>query len=92
MNEVKTDFSPSFHNLCLQQLNEKQKDHIEHLNASMALQAFIPDVFKNGAVKVKTRSKGGKYTVNINGKDYDSKELPSVYWRHLKSKLKVKRS
>ena len=96
MNEVKTDFSPSFHNLCLQQLNEKQKDHIEHLNASMALQAFIPSVFDNGSVKVKVRSKAiryGKiqYTININGKDYDSKELPSVYWNHLKSKL-VKKS
>ncbi len=87
MNEVKTDFSPSFHNLCLQQLNEKQKDHIEHLNASMALQAFIPSVFDNGSVKVKVRSKHAQYTITINGKEYDSKELPSVYWNHLKSKL-----
>lgn len=87
MNEVKTEFKPSFHNLCLQELNEKQKEHIEHLNASMALQAFLPDVFENGSVKVKVRSKRDQYTININGKDYDSKELPSVYWKHLKSKL-----
>lgn len=53
----------------------------------MALQAFLPDVFENGSVKVKVRSKRDQYTININGKDYDSKELPSVYWKHLKSKL-----
>lgn len=71
----------------LKKLNIKQAEKLEALEASLALQAFLPDVFDNGSVKVKVRSKRDQYTININGKDYDSKELPSVYWKHLKSKL-----
>ena len=71
----------------LKALNIKQAEKLEALEASLALQAFLPDVFDNGSVKVKVRSKRDQYTININGKDYDSKELPSVYWHHLKSKL-----
>jgi len=92
MSEVKTEFKPSFYNLCLQELNEKQKHLIDDLNASIALQAFLPDVFEKGSVKVKVRSKRDQFTININGKDYDSKELPDVYWKHLKSKLVRKSS
>jgi len=71
----------------LKALNIKQAEKLEALEASLALQAFLPDVFDNGSVKVKVRSKRDQYTININGKDYDSKELPIVYWHHLKSKL-----
>lgn len=76
----------------LKELNIKQAEKLKELEASLALQAFIPSVFDNGSIKVKVRSKVmryGKiqYTININGKDYDSNELPSVYWNHLKSKL-----
>ena len=71
----------------LKALNIKQAEKLIDLEASLALQAFIPDVFDKGSVKLKVRSKHDQYTININGKDYDSKELPSVYWKHLKSKL-----
>lgn len=73
------------------ELNTKQAEKLKELEASLALQAFIPSVFENGSVKVKVRSKRDQYTININGTDYDSKELPSVYWKHLKSKL-IKKS
>ena len=71
----------------LKALNIKQAEKLLDLEASLALQAFLPDVFEKGNVKVKVRSKLDQYTININGKDYDSKELPCVYWKHLKSKL-----
>ena len=71
----------------LKELNIKQAEKLKELEASLALQAFIPSVFDNGSVKVKVRSKRDQYTININGKEYDSKALPSVYWNHLKSKL-----
>ena len=71
----------------LKELNHSQRNRLHNLEASLALQAFIPDVFEKGSIKVKVRSKRDQYTININGKDYDSKELPSLYWKHLKSKL-----
>jgi len=78
---------PIQHIKTFKELNIKQAEKLEALEASLALQAFLPDVFDNGSVKVKVRSKHDQYTININGKDYDSKELPSVYWKRLKSKL-----
>ena len=75
----------------LKELNTKQAEKLKDLEASMALQAFLPSVFDNGSVKVKVRSKRDQYTITINGKEYDSKALPNVYWKHLKSKL-VKKS
>jgi len=75
----------------LKELNIKQAEKLKDLEASMALQAFIPSVFDKGSVKVKVRSKRDQYTIIVNGKEYDSKELPSVYWNNLKSKL-VKKS
>jgi len=78
---------PIQHIKTFKELNIKQAEKLEDLEASLALQAFLPDVFDNGSVKVKVRSKHDQYTININGKDYDSKELPSVYCNYLKSKL-----
>jgi len=90
MNLVKTEFKSSFALACLKELKQKQDDLFDDLNASMALEEFIPSVFENGSVKVKVRSKGNKYTITINDKEYDSNELPVVYWKHLKSKLIIK--
>jgi hypothetical protein len=90
MNLVKTQFKSSFALESLKELKQKQDDLLDDLNASMALEQFIPNVFENGGVKVKVRSKGNKYTITINDKEYDSNELPLVYWKHLKSKLVIK--
>lgn len=90
MNQIKTQFKSSFALTCLKELKQKQDDLLDDLNASMALEQFIPNVFENGSVKVKVRSKGNKYTITINDKEYDSSELPVVYWKHLKSKLIIK--
>ena len=87
MNLVKTEFKSTFALACLKELKQKQDDLLDDLTASMALEQFIPNVFDNGGVKVKVRSQGNKYTITINDKDYDSNELPIVYWKHLKSKL-----
>ena len=87
MNLVKTEFKSTFALACLKELKQKQDDLLDDLTASMASEQFIPNVFDNGGVKVKVRSQGNKYTITINDKDYDSNELPIVYWKHLKSKL-----
>jgi hypothetical protein len=90
MNLVKTQFKSTFALACLKELKQKQDDLLDDLNASMALEQFIPNVFENGGVKVKVRSKDNKYTITINDKEYASNELPLVYWKHLKSKLVIK--
>lgn len=90
MNLVKTEFKSTFALACLKELKKKQDDLLDDLTASMALERFIPNVFENGGVKVKIRSRGNKYTITINDKDYDSNDLPVVYWKHLKSKLVIK--
>jgi len=90
MNLVKTQFKSTFALACLKELKKKQDDLFDDLNASMELEEFISSVFKDGSVKVKVRSRGNKYTITINDKDYDSNELPVVYWKHLKSKLVIK--
>jgi len=90
MNLVKTQFKSTFALACLKEVKQKQDDLLDDLTASMALEEFIPSVFKDGSVKVKVRSKDNKYTITINDKDYDSSELPVVYWKHLKSKLIIK--
>jgi len=90
MNLVKTEFKSSFALACLKELKQKQDDLLDDLTASMALEQFIPNVFENGVVKVKVKSRGNKYTITIIGKDYDSSELPVVYWKHLKAKLIIK--
>ena len=90
MNLVKTEFKSSFALACLKELKQKQDALLDDLTASMALEQFIPNVFENGGVKVKVRSKGNKYTITINDKEYDSNDLPVVYWKHLKAKLIIK--
>ena len=62
MNLVKTEFKSTFALACLKELKQKQDDLLDDLTASMALEQFIPNVFDNGGVKVKVRSKGNKYT------------------------------
>ena len=71
----------------LEALSKRRDQLLDDFKASRAIEAFIPDVFKDGAFRCRVHSKADKFFVTIHGVEYRAEDLPPAYWNNLKAKL-----